>query len=102
VDNADDQPIPAQKMAYSVTMTGKPLLEYGVPKSESGIPRDLRILARLAVRIVFAAAAVLFATGLSRALHASGDPTLFMQCGAGVMAFTAPLGWGRLFRGREK
>jgi hypothetical protein len=87
-------------MAYSVTMTGKPLLEYAVPKSESG--RDRRVVASLAARILFTSAAVLFATGLASALKAKSNSTLYMQCGAAVMAFVAPLDWGRFFRGHEK
>jgi hypothetical protein len=89
----DEDPTPAEKIAYSVTMTGKPLLEYE-PKPKADRYPELRFLARLIQRVAFAAGATALAMGFGDALSNSGDVIVTMGCGAGLMALAAPLNWG--------
>ena len=89
MSDPENAPVPAQKMAYSVTMTGKPIFEYAAKPQSDGAFTAASVVRRLA----FAAGATLLAFGLGIALSRRTDVSLIMATGAALMALSVPLRW---------
>jgi hypothetical protein len=83
------------RKAYSVSMTGRQLLEYETPRKPP--PSDpFEIIFVVAQRAIFAIGAGLFMYGLGGALTGNrSDVPEMMGWGAGLCALTMPWGWRR-------
>ena len=89
---------PETRTAYSVSMTGKPLLEYETPrKPPPGDPAATML--RVAQRIVFALGAGLLVYGVLRTYIGGGyDGCEAAGWGAALCVLGSPWGWRRAKR----
>jgi len=86
---------PETRKAYSMSMTGKPLLEYETPrKPPPGDSTDAII--RVFQRLIFAAGAGCFAYGAVCAyIERTADAPEFAGWGAALCVLGSPWGWHR-------